>query len=295
MAKDAGIDLEVVEGGSITNVKKMRWQHGVKLAIVQSDVLEYYRREARKGKPNASDLIQPLRVIMPLYNEEVHMITRTYSDIHSFHDIKGKKIALGKAGGGSAMTGLAIYNYMFGEDISFENAYFSSFNDALKAVANGDVDVWIMVVGQPTKKFADMPADAKEFIRFVKFDPNDSIDKKILDGPYYQTKINKESYDWLDEDIASVTVKSFLITQKYTRQETKRNIERFTRSLCRNFSKLQENGHPKWKEVASEKTSLPGGWQYSEDVLRAFSSSDCKLGTSNEPCAIRDRILGVCE
>jgi len=291
VAKDAGIDLEAVEGGSIINVKKMRWQHGVKFAIVQSDVLEYYRKEAKKGSKHAYNLIKPLRVILPLYNEEIHMITKSDSSIRYFQDIKGKRIALGKSDGGSAMTGLSIYNYMFGEDISPENVYFSSFKKALIAVADGTVDVWIMVVGQPTKMFKDMEADARKYIRFVKFDSNNSKCKRILKGPYYKAEIKKESYSWLRENISTITVKAFLITQEYSRESTRKSITRFTKSLCKNFENLKANGHPKWNEVTLEKSALPGGWKYSEDVELAFKSTEC----SGSNCSMRDQILGLCK
>jgi len=293
VASDAGIDLQAVEGGSIINVKKMRWQHGVKFAIVQSDVLEYYRKEAKKGSRQASDLIQRLRVILPLYNEEIHMITHPDSSIRYFQDIRGKRIALGKPDGGSAMTGLSIYSYMFGEEIAPENIHFSSFEDALRAVADRKVDAWIMVVGQPTKMFQIMKAEAKKFLRFVKFDSNDYRCKKILKGPYYKAEIKRGSYSWIDENIPTITVKAFLISQKYTKEMTRKNITSFTKSLCKNFSKLQEKGHPKWKEVKLEKSALPGGWKYSEDVKLAFKSIECN--PDYRPCTMRDKILGLCE
>ncbi|KPA19606.1 C4-dicarboxylate ABC transporter substrate-binding protein [Candidatus Magnetomorum sp. HK-1] len=291
VARDADIDLQAVEGGSIINVRKMRWQHGVKFAIVQSDVLEYYRKEAKRGSRHASNLIQPLRVILPLYNEEIHMITQVDSSIRYFQDIKDKKIALGKKDGGSAMTGLSIYNYMFGEDIAPEKAVYSSFKDALRSVADGTVDVWIMVVGQPTKMFQDMKAGAKQYIRFVKFDSNDYRCKKILNGPYYKAEIKNGSYSWLQENIPTITVKAFLISQKYTKEITRENITRFTKSLCKNFSKLKEKGHPKWKEVKLEKSTLPGGWKYSKDVELAFKSIEC----FGRPCSPRDELLGLCD
>ena len=63
VANSAGISLLPVEGGSIANIAMMRWQNGVKFAIVQSDVLEYYDREAKKGNTIASMLVSQLRVI----------------------------------------------------------------------------------------------------------------------------------------------------------------------------------------------------------------------------------------
>ncbi len=66
VSPDAGFSLKPLDGGSIQNVKRMRWQNGVKMSIVQSDVMEYYKEEANRGLSAAQELIDPLRVILPL-------------------------------------------------------------------------------------------------------------------------------------------------------------------------------------------------------------------------------------
>jgi TRAP transporter TAXI family solute receptor len=306
VAPDAGINLMSVEGGSIINVKKMRWQYGIKFAIVQSDVLEYYKGKAKKGDKHATDLISSLRVVLPLYKEEVHILVHADSDMEYFHDLKGKRIALGSANGGSAMTGIALYNYMFGEEITPQNVYFSSFDDALRAVAiDKTADAWIMVVGQPATRFSQLKAEAKQYLKLLKYDDSNHQDKRILKGPYYKAMINKDSYKWLNEDVSTIAVKAFLITQKYTNSWTKKRIKNFTRSLCKNFDILQSKGHPKWKEVKLEYSKLPGGWEYSDDVKEVFQTKDCNLQASTShqspiinnkrSCSMTEKILGLCQ
>jgi len=278
VAPYAGINLMPVEGGSIINVKKMRWQYGIKFALVQSDVLEYYKGKAKKGDQYANNLISPLRVILPLYKEEVHILVHANSDMEYFHDLKGKRIAFGSANGGSAMTGIALYNYMFDEEIPPQNVYFSSFDQALRAIAiDKTADAWIMVAGQPTTRFSQLPLQAKQSLKLLKYDKSNHQAQRILQGPYYKATINKESYKWLDQDIPTIAVKTFLITQKYRNSWTKKRIKNFTKSLCRNFSVLQSKGHPKWQEVKLELSKLPGGWEYSDDVKEAFQTADCSI------------------
>jgi len=277
VAPYAGISLQVVEGGSVDNIKKMRWQNGIKFAIVQSDVLEYYRDLERAGDPYAETLLRPLRVLLPLYNEEVHLLTRADSNINNFRDIRNKRIAFGKEGGGSAMTGLSIYRYMFGEPVMRQNMFFSGADDALKALVDGDVDAWIMVVGQGTERFRNMPPTVKKLIKLVEFDDQDRTEANMLNGPYYKAVIRDDSYPWIDHDIPTVAVKAFLITQKYTRQNTRDKIKRFTQALCRNFTRLQRRGVAKWKDVElTYNRKLPGGWIYSRDVMNAYRTSDCR-------------------
>ncbi|WP_321918124.1 TAXI family TRAP transporter solute-binding subunit, partial [Paraburkholderia sp. J11-2] len=77
VAPPAGIDLEVIPSkGSAENVQRMRFEPGVKLALVQSDVYQAYVDMANSGNEEAGTLIRPLRLIMPLYDEEIYFVVR---------------------------------------------------------------------------------------------------------------------------------------------------------------------------------------------------------------------------
>ncbi len=62
-------------------------------------------------------MIRPLRVIMPLYNEEIHFIARADSDRNYVHEIRIAKINAGELGSGTALTSATLYRLMFGEAI----------------------------------------------------------------------------------------------------------------------------------------------------------------------------------
>ncbi len=70
----------------------------VKFAIVQSDVLQELMRIAKEGRgrkqKNAKRLIRNIRVLKPLFNEEIHILVRKDSNINSFSDLENKKIFL---------------------------------------------------------------------------------------------------------------------------------------------------------------------------------------------------------
>ena len=81
VASPAGIDLDALpSAGSAENVRRLRYEPGVKFALVQSDVYQAFLDMAAGGNAEAGDMIRPLRVIMPLYNEEIHFIVRADSD-----------------------------------------------------------------------------------------------------------------------------------------------------------------------------------------------------------------------
>jgi len=64
----------------------------VKFAIVQADVYQAFVDRAAGGNREATAMIRPLRVILPLYNTEIHYIVRADSPLNYLHDIRNAKI-----------------------------------------------------------------------------------------------------------------------------------------------------------------------------------------------------------
>jgi len=307
IAPDAGFSLKVLEGESVKNLKRMRWQHGVKFSIVQSDVLEFYKTEQKNGNPVAAEIVKPLRALMPLYNEEIHILVKAKSGIDSFSDLKDKKIAVGRLTSGAAVTMKSLYQRIFGTDLPNKNIHYTpenvdSIDDGLGSLANDSVDAWVMVVGQGTERIASFLPEAAQHFKFVKLNINNAQEKRILDGSYFTTTIKQDSYPWLNEDVPTIATKAILISQRYTNPNTKRNIRRFTQSLCKNFAKLQAEGDPKWQEIKLERGKLPGDWQYSRDAIDAFESDICnlkqitagQLKAAADGCSAQEAILNLC-
>ena len=58
-------------------------------------------------------MIRPLRVILPLYNEEIYFIVREDSPLNYVHEIRNAKINAGELGSGTALTTTTLYRLMF--------------------------------------------------------------------------------------------------------------------------------------------------------------------------------------
>src|SRR5262245_62552277 len=102
VAPEADIALEVLPSkGSADNVNRLRYDLGVKFAIVQSDVFQAFLDYASSGNEEAGRLIKPLRVIMPLYNEEIYFLVRADSPLQYVHEIFDQKLNVGPVGSGT--------------------------------------------------------------------------------------------------------------------------------------------------------------------------------------------------
>ena len=306
VAPDADISLEVLpSAGSAENVRRLRYEQGVKFALVQSDVYQAFLDLAAAGHADASALIRPLRVVMPLYNEEIYFIVRADSDLQYVHQIRGARINAGAQGSGTALTTSTLYRLMFNEGLP-PTATFMSNEDALvKLLTDKSLDVVAVVAGQPARLLAEMKPEARDYVRLLKFDPEAPASKAAL-KTYFLATVRASSYpNLLTEDLPGITVKAFLVTFDYEAEATQIQMTRFARSLCRNFDALQKHGHPKWKEVELALPDLGRGWSYYRPTARELRSciaaSKAPAAAAAAPrrpaaaCTQQEAILGLCK
>jgi TRAP transporter TAXI family solute receptor len=299
VAPGADINLEVLSSaGSAENVQRLRYEGGVKFAMVQSDVYQAFLDLAAGGSADAATMIRPLRVIMPLYNEEIYFIARHDAPIDFVHEIKGAKINVGALRSGTAMSATTLYRRMFGATLPEAQASYLSNEDALvKLIGDKSVDVVAVVAGQPAKLLVDMKPEARQLIKLLKFDPNHATSKAALQT-YFPATIRAASYpNLLAQDIPGLAVKAFLVTYDYKLDHTVQHLRGFARAMCENFSTLQAQGHPKWKEVALELPELGRGWLYyppTQKALRACAGNQ-PMARSAASCGQSERVLGLCK
>lgn len=301
IAPAANIELEVLpSAGSAENVERLRFEPGVKLALVQSDVYQAFLDLAAGGNADAGRMIRPLRVIMPLYNEEIYFIARSDSPLNFVHEIKDAKINVGALRSGTAMSATTLYRQMFGAAIPEGSASYLSNEEALvKLIDDKTVDVVVVVAGQPAKLLVDMKPEARQLIKLLKFDPNNAAGKAAF-KTYFPATVRAASYpNLLAEDVPAVAVKAFLVTYDYKLASTSSHLGAFARSLCQSFGQLQAQGHSKWREVELRLPELGQGWSYSPLTERALRSCGAAaIPAQTRParaCTQQERILGLCK
>ena len=235
------MNIEVYNGGSLENIEKVLKDRDSQFAIVQYDALLY--REKILGDRN---LRNKIKMIFPLYNEEIHLIVRKDRGIYKIDDLEGKKVNMDKRNSGCWVTATMIKK--------FRNLEWREFNyppkEALMKLISGDIDAFIYVVGQPAPILAKLPASSKEVIKLI---------SPEVSNFYPETVIKKESYKWLDRDVKTNTTKALLITYNYNEKLALKlgkrvyyymdNIKKLSKIIYDNLSYLRANRHPKWKEI----------------------------------------------
>lgn len=231
------VNLRVDQGGSLININRLLTDRRAQFAIVQYDALLY------KKAYEDSQLDKKISIILPLYNEEIHLIVNRNAGINNLSDLNGKKVDTDKMSSGCWVTATIIKDRM---NLNWQEHYLPPV-EAIKGVINGDLDAFFYVCGQPAPFLKALGEDASEFIKLVPVD---------MDAVYPSTVIKAETYPWLKEDVRTNMTPALLVTWNYwKRSKTNRfndyvdGIRKIVSRIIAHLDDLKSYGHPKWKEV----------------------------------------------
>ncbi|MEO1942185.1 MAG: TAXI family TRAP transporter solute-binding subunit [Campylobacterales bacterium] len=275
-----------VTHGSVENVWRLRKAPNVKLAIVQADVMAYFKKLADAGNLKAKDIVEKLRVVKPLYLEEVHFIARKDSPLVYVQDIRDSKIEIGPPESGTALTTAILYRELFHRDLPVDQIFQDPLKKALQKLREGKVDVVVVVGGQPLLGLEQLGKKGESF-KFLRYDSHHPLQAK----DYEITYISPTSYSWNREKVPTVGVRSYLVTFNYQGNAVV-GLGRFGYQFHRQLPTLKREGHPKWREVSEElepEKSLPFGWKY------YLYSKVGYLFKEGERCTPPARRIGLCK
>jgi uncharacterized protein len=301
VAAPGGMTLKVLSTkGSVENVRRFSEEKDISLALITSDVLQAYFEQAEKGNRQAAQMVALLRVMLPLYDAELHFVVRKDSPLRWVHEIQNKKINIGLLGSGDASTSSLVYQALFNTPLLEANVSTEPYVQALQRMLDDNsIDVVTFIHGQPSPLLLGLEPSVEKNFRLLQLDERHPSTQSAT-RVYTAGVIRASSYpNWLTQDLATFTVKSYLVTRESNAAAHQKFVARFAKSLCSQFASLQQNGHPKWRQVSLELAPLRSGWQYhaaTEKQLRRCSTKRTLLpGKAASPaCTLTDKTMGLC-
>jgi len=135
---------------------------------------------AIKGKGPYKEALN-IQAMGTLHSSVLHMVTLPGSGIETLEDLKGKRVAIGPAGGGtlSIMRNLLKLVDMTIEDIV---PSFLSYADGFSQLADGNVDASFALAGYPTS--AVLQTGATKELQFIELS-DEMMEKVTSTYPYY--------------------------------------------------------------------------------------------------------------
>ncbi|MEZ6185594.1 MAG: TAXI family TRAP transporter solute-binding subunit [Planctomycetota bacterium] len=181
--------------GAVESLYLLAWGHG-DFAIVQGDVLESPRhRHARAA----------VEVVGPLISEELHVLVRQSGEVAELADLRGRKVATGPLGSGTAMTVADVLRVGGVEDVELVHL---GLTPGLEALAAGQVDALLYVGATPLPALADRDGLAWISLREEVFERF-----PLENSPYLRTT-QEAPYGWGAGEVETLGVQAYLVRRK---------------------------------------------------------------------------------
>ena len=230
-----------ITGGAIENNSLIQ-NKGVDIAISQG-VMSY---NAVNGLPPYK---QKLTDVAGLFNGlskgVFQLVVNKNSPIKSIRDLKGKKVALGPAGGGAITTFLEVFtSYGFTEK-DFQPVYLS-YEQAGDSLVDGNLDAILVQAAIPTPAITQQIASNKP-VRFIEID--EEMMKKLLAKYSYYAKITipKEMYK-TDTPVNTFYISNMVVVSKALSADL---VYQITKAFFENIDTIR-NSHPSVKGLTIE-------------------------------------------
>lgn len=167
--------VPIVTGGAVEN-PRLLVSGEIDMGISNSNVAYY----AYSGAAPFSEALD-IRSLGPLHFSAMHIATLAGSDITSIPDLRGRRVALGPAGGGAANFMQSLLE-VHGMEMTDIQPTFVSFADGFSQLTDGNVDVAIASAGFPTA--AVTQALATNQLSFIQVD-DERLAALFEAHPYY--------------------------------------------------------------------------------------------------------------
>jgi uncharacterized protein len=231
--------------GSVDNLQKLadNAEGNVSMAIVQADLLGFIKRSQN---PELTNIGGKIRLIAPLYKEDVHILAR--SSVRTLADLNGKTIAIGAVGSGSWLTASNIFGIM---KVVPQKTLRITPEEGVLAVLSGKADAMVFVGGSPVKLFTniDSLAGHKEYQKMVASVHLLGVNDKKLLSEYSLTTIPAGTYKFMKYPVSTISVLSLLVSYDNGMANRCGYITKFYDELNGKLGQLKSFGHTKWKEV----------------------------------------------
>ena len=196
--------VPIVTQGSVQNPKLVQKKE-VDLGITNNNLASFANKGIamykKSGKMN-------LRAIGALHHSVLHMMTLKNSSINTISDLKGKRIAVGPAGGGTIPFLKQVLG-LHGLSIKDIKPSFLSYGDGFSQLADGNVDAAFALSGYPAG--AVVQARVKKELKFIKFGAG-AIEKSLAKYKNYnRVVVPKAAYKTADDGIV-LGVNNMLVT-----------------------------------------------------------------------------------
>jgi len=259
-----------VTGGSVANLQLIGTGKPY-LAMTMVDA----GLDALKGQDKFTGKPVPVRTLMVMYPNRMHVVSIEGSGVTKMSDLKGKRVSTGSGGSATEVMAFRVIEAAGldkDKDMKRERLGVAESVNALK---DRKIDAFFWVGGLPTAAVTDLANSPGVKIKMIDHaNLVDAMNKKY-GKLYVQDTIGKDVYKGMEADNKQATVMNLLVAHQNMDEKTAYNIIKAVfehRDELIRVHKEAENF-----KLENQKTAAAGGIPWHPGALRYFKEKGVKL------------------
>jgi hypothetical protein len=208
-----------VTGGSVDNLKLIGSGKPY-IGLSMTDAAQ----DAFKGEDKFKGNKVPLRTLMILYPNRMHVVTVEGTGITKIADLKGKRVSTGSPGSATEVMAFRVIEAAGldkDKDMTRERLGVA---ESVNAVKDRKIDAFFWVGGLPTAAVTDLANTPNTKIKLVDHADLVSAMNRKWGNLYVQDAIPKDTYKGMDADNKQATVMNILVAHESMDEKTAYNI-----------------------------------------------------------------------
>jgi TRAP transporter TAXI family solute receptor len=259
-----------VTGGSVANLQLIgTGKPYLAMTMVDAGLDAYKGQDKFTGKP------VPVRTLMVMYPNRMHVVSIEGRGVAKMADLKGKRVSTGSGGSATEVMAFRVIEAAGldkDKDMKRERLGVAESANALK---DGKIDAFFWVGGLPTAAVSDLAHSPGTKIKMI--DHADLVGKmnQKYGNLYVEDRIPKETYKGMEADNRQATVMNLLVAHQNMDEKTAYNILKAVfehRDELIRVHKEAENF-----KLENQKTAAAGGIPWHPGAIRYFKEKGVKL------------------
>mgnify|MGYP000202062759 FL=1 len=208
-----------VTGGSVDNLKLIGTGKPY-LGMVMSDAAQ----DALKGVDKFNGNKVPLKTLLVMYPNRMHVVSVEGKGVNRMTDLKGKRVSTGAPGSATEVMAFRLIEAVGldkDKDMKRERL---SVAESVNALKDGKIDAFFWVGGLPTAAVTDLANTPGTKIKMVDHADAVAAMNKKYGNLYVEDVIAKSVYKGMDTDNKQATVMNILVAHENLDEKTAYNI-----------------------------------------------------------------------
>ncbi|MFZ2649540.1 MAG: TAXI family TRAP transporter solute-binding subunit [Burkholderiaceae bacterium] len=198
-----------VTGGSVDNIKLIATGKPY-IALAMTDVSQDAVRGEEKFKGNKV----PLKTLMILYPNRMHVVSIEGRGIAKMADFKGKRVSTGSPGSATEVMAFRVIEAAgLDKDTDMKRERLGV-AESVNAIKDGKIDAFFWVGGLPTAAVTDLANTPGTKLKMIDHADTVAAMNKKYGNLYVEDSIPKSMYHGMDHDNKQATVMNILITHE---------------------------------------------------------------------------------